>query len=895
MTVAAPTFSQIKAQVAAIRQKSSNGEAIGLHASGRWTGAVEQSDGRDRFRIYQCDSPLALRLALRDQAESETIKVLITPLSETELEEDILLRLTKRKLFAIDSWQIAQSLFRAYDVDPRLRKHRWMADLLLDWLPTRGGYPTVSSGFLDAETVWPLLLSQGMGLNQEHPDLADILVWSTDPDLIAQYRCTPEDFQMAAAEWLAAMAGAAAMPILQCVAGSNRPDALPIGLAAQVLFNTDVGHQLDRAIGKMEERFLQGKSPHPDLMLRWGDAAAQALQRDAISPTQRVQLIQRGDEILEEVGAAGFAYLSRTSARGFDLRLSQVAIAIGDFLAKPSEATGDRFSDARTAVTQHKLASENSSLHRIERLDMAARLIRWLNYQETQTPSAVSDLEGAVEDYVLEGSFLDWARQRMLEGDPLRQLSEAYKQLFDQVTVIREQQNQSFAEHLKNWLAVGSTRLTLRPIETLLDRLIAPLANQTPVLMLVLDGMAMAVCRELLADLSNHSEWTTIIPEGMTSTILPGLATVPSLTKTSRASLFCGQLTVGSANTESKGFANHPALLKACRPQHPPRLFHKNALEDAHDGVLSQAIRDALQDSQNRVVGAVINAVDDLLDKGGQINTRWDRGSIKVLDALLQSAKSSGRLVILLSDHGHVIDIDTTYVSGGEGARWRAATSTPSDQELHVKGARVLDPDAGAEAPAGIVVPWSEKLRYGTKKTGYHGGITPQEMIIPIAVLTTSDQVPKGWTEAPIDTPVWWEELVITPDAIAEPIVRPEDVYADLGPLFQQAQSISSSPDWIASLLTVSLYQAQYKKAGRLAPNPDAMRVLLTLLERNHFQLKLSSIIRALNFAPSQGRSFIGSAQRVLNIDGHAILTINRTENTVVLNQRLLIQQFGLN
>ena len=31
-----------------------------------------------------------------------------------------------------------------------------------------------------------------------------------------------------------------------------------------------------------------------------------------------------------------------------------------------------------------------------------------------------------------------------------------------------------------------------------------------------------------------------------------------------------------------------------------------------------------------------------------------------------------------------------------------------------------------------VIVPWSERVRYGAKKNGYHGGGTPQEMLIPI-------------------------------------------------------------------------------------------------------------------------------------------------------------------
>lgn len=40
-----PTFSQIKAQIAAIRQRVPQARVIGIRALGRWTGDTERRDG----------------------------------------------------------------------------------------------------------------------------------------------------------------------------------------------------------------------------------------------------------------------------------------------------------------------------------------------------------------------------------------------------------------------------------------------------------------------------------------------------------------------------------------------------------------------------------------------------------------------------------------------------------------------------------------------------------------------------------------------------------------------------------------------------------------------------------------------------------------------------------
>src|SRR4051812_28746480 len=99
MTTTAPTFSQIKAQVAAIRRKVPNVHVIGIRSEGRWTGESRKLEGDETYVIEQCDSPLALRLALRRDSDPTATKVLVTSLEDKDLSDDILLRLTKRRLF----------------------------------------------------------------------------------------------------------------------------------------------------------------------------------------------------------------------------------------------------------------------------------------------------------------------------------------------------------------------------------------------------------------------------------------------------------------------------------------------------------------------------------------------------------------------------------------------------------------------------------------------------------------------------------------------------------------------------------------------------------------------------------------------------------------------------
>src|SRR5206468_8736047 len=95
MATTAPTFSQIRAQVAAIRSKLPEARVIGIRSPGRWTGERIKRHGEETYVIEQCDSPLALRIALREEDGPTTTKVLITSLGEKQLSNDLLVRSAK--------------------------------------------------------------------------------------------------------------------------------------------------------------------------------------------------------------------------------------------------------------------------------------------------------------------------------------------------------------------------------------------------------------------------------------------------------------------------------------------------------------------------------------------------------------------------------------------------------------------------------------------------------------------------------------------------------------------------------------------------------------------------------------------------------------------------------
>ena len=282
--------------------------------------------------------------------------------------------------------------------------------------------------------------------------------------------------------------------------------------------------------------------------------------------------------------------------------------------------------------------------------------------------------------------------------------------------------------------------------------------------MIVIDGMSAAVCRELLSDILRH-DWTALAEPGRAFN-RPGIATIPSMTEFSRASLLCGKLLQGVAGDEAAGFAEHAGLSKRCRGGFPPILFHKAAIQERDDAELAADVRKEIGSAHRKVVGVVINAVDDNLLKGEQLDTRWSRDAIRALPLLLHEARQARRLVVLLSDHGHVLDCQAEGRTGDGADRWRSATSVAGADELVVHGGRVLVHGQR------LIAPWSERVRYAGKKNGYHGGLNPQEMVIPIVVLASGEEYPAGWREVPVDTPAWWDEPVLAQVHAEEKVPR---------------------------------------------------------------------------------------------------------------------------
>src|SRR5215475_14533773 len=410
-----------------------------------------------------------------------------------------------------------------------------------------------------------------------------------------------------------------------------------------------------------------------------------------------------------------------------------------------------------------------------------------------------------------------------------------------------------------------------------------------------MDALSYADCCELLQDLGKR-EWMPLTDQPGHS--LPFLvSTVPSVTAMARTSLFTGKLTRGTSVVEKQNFAVHVELLAVSRSAYPPVLFHKGELLDGGVAGLLSHVRHALRHEQQRVVGVVVNAIDDHLAKSEQLRLSWTVDQLQHLDALLYEAQVAQRAVVVTSDHGYVLEAGSRRLAGSTEERWRPYDHRLAAEELIFEGPRVQQV-TGVER---IIVPWSEAVRYSQKKQGYHGGATPQEVLVPLAVLVPQHRTIAGWAALPDREPAWWSQGELSRADVslvpARTTRRARQATAIQGTLFAEAQGRSAEElciDWIEHLLRSPIFAAQRRAAGRRAPDDQCVRMLLATLEAHQDRLAHRVLEQGLGEPAFRLCGILAGVQRLLNVDGCQVLVVDDLSGTVALNRQLLNTQFQL-
>ncbi len=854
---------------------------VAFRAPSGWTGKDRLEVNQLPFLVREARSVLEFRSHLVEAEQQGARLVVLTQLPESELGDDVMAVLYKNRLETLNPWQSLAEEFGATDVDPRLTESRDVAEALLANRPPEG-FPHVPTRLLDQNTAWKEVVRHVLGLPSGTPSAEELLLALEKPQARNFLPGVDRRIIDQACHWLADQGLGTSAALIQLAATGKGAEALALGLVAQVVFHKSAEEVKDLLQAQVRFEQYTGLGTLPSqVLMHWKTAALATLERLDEQARQRHQ--DRGDALLKEFRAEGHAHLSGVSPSGLEQLVSRFAATLRAHLDGASPDPRELLS-ALKEIQDHRLSTIHGE--RTRRLEMAVRLVRWL--REDSEEESRTDLAKACRRYAEVLAYVDWARESLVAGDVEPGLQQVYRDISDRALTRREAFNRLFGGKVADWSGDGQELPGVLMIEDVLKNVVAR-AVSPRVLVIVLDGMSWRVAHELLADIERRYGWYIVARKDVLEGLTPVLTTVPSITEFGRTSLLSGKLSVGNADDEKAAFATHPALRALASTNQPPILFHRADLDAPGRQGLGEALLRALSDPGRKVVGVVINAVDDHLLKGDQLPASWEVDRILPLEALLLQAKASGRLVVIASDHGHVLDRQTVQAAGTTegGERWQPAYRKPLEGEVRVSGTRV------APFAKDLLVPWSESVRYVGRKNGYHGGVSPQEMVAPcvtLAHVSAGLQEPQGWTGIARPCPPWWELRIegLGSSEPGPPKPRPaKPARKEQGVLFD------ATPTWIERLLASEAYHESERRVGRAVPSRDDVRRCLEALDTADGCRLPSSVLAARLQKPElRIRGFITQMQRLLNLEGFQAIAYTPDGAFVSLDRSLLFRQF---
>ena len=881
---------QLRALVGMVVRSDDHRSVVAVRSDGSWHGPAVL-DGPRPVSVQVCASPLAVRAAMADRSDDSVLAVL-TPCSDHELGPDVLARIAKGRVLSVDPFSAVLALFDAVVLDPALtRDERWLVDDLIEIAPP-GGWSAVRppNGMLDVDRAWEVWHTHRFAGRAMPTDLVAVLDFVTEP-AVAHLLDELGEVRRAriATRWAG---GADPVDVILDVVGSGRSqDAIALGSIAGVLWaaTDDPVIAQQQALGRARFEGLLGRDQlSTQSAAAWAEATAVITARPDAPPAH----LDRAQQLLTDAAVGSLAVLSDQLSAGFDQRLA----ALGAALTRRNLAQAEH---VLAWLAAHRLAPIRR--RQMSTASAAVRILRRSGASAAES-GAVGGFADAVRAYAADGAWVDEARRLLNDGDQPAEIGAAYSQLCQDIDGERRAFDRRFASLLADW-SVGepSPHDGLAPLEHLLTDVVAPVALAAPVLFVVCDGMSLAVGNELLRDLRTES-WVPAAPIGA-ARWPTGVALLPTVTEVSRTSLFCGRRVEGGQPEERAGFAAHPALRAASAAARPPVLFHKGQLVGPNGWALADDVRAIVADAGQRVVGVVINAVDDHLNRGQQVQVEWGLETMRPLRWLLDAALEAGRVVVVTADHGHVIHGEGAILrpaGADQGERWRTAPPVAAEDEIEIAGPRVLK---GGR----VVLPADERIRYGGHKHGYHGGATPQEVLVPVAVVARV--LPPGWEYRPLAVPTWWSgapEAVPTVASVATdapaprplPPVRrtaqptlfePEPAVTPMTTAPVESAGAASWAEGFVNSPTFVAHQARTRLPRPLAPGRVA--AYLGTIHANGGTIPLVTLAARIGEPADQSRMTLTMVQRLVNVDGAEVLAI-RSDQSVELNVELLATQF---
>ncbi|MFB6844832.1 BREX-2 system phosphatase PglZ [Streptomyces sp. NPDC056373] len=900
---------------------------------GREAEFTVRAEGRDhRVRITDQDSLLGVADAWqrhRTEADPAGADVLVVTgqVPVDQVGWDLRAHAVHHRPLSVDRADIVKQLFGATDLDSRMSGERWLLDALLEAEPVDGGWPRAGA-VLTRDRAVRALLAQRLRLGDTASDTLDLdadtlFAWSRTPYGPASYAALPTAERDGIAEWLTQAVGPAAATLMALASDGRGQDALPLGALASAALSATAPEAAGFALGTLFGSALpsfEALRPFADaatgVLSRWiAQAEASGSQRDE-ARGRVLTVLEHADRLATQARLSPLLGADRLLPSGYRARLRTLA-GLLDGPAGPAE-------NALRELTEHQLSTVYGDSTETART--AVRLVRWLH-----TPLPATDSVGrTVRAHMASSGWADLAVSILAEGDDTRDpvVAGSYERLIGAVRARRAGLDEAFAQRLAIWTEGASQQAPggALLIENVLAEVVAPFARGggRP-LLIVLDGMSADVAVQLAGELDVRV-WTEVVPRprpNEQATRLAAVSMLPSVTRTSRASLLCGRPEEGGQDKERAGFTS---FWKKRHRDRGAQLFHKGGYEGPPGHRLAPELLQAL--ASDDIVAVVVNTIDDALADGreGIARGRWRLGDIAKLPYLLNAARDYGRPVVLVSDHGHVLDRtprghQAMAADGVEGARWR--TGTAGDGEIAFFGPRV-----GVRGRK-VVLPWREDLRYTTRQAGYHGGASLAEVTVPVITLVPSAElVPEGWTLLPSErvAPAWWHgRQEATPAAAEQPAAAPvgearaaevpgagapegsapateTDRTADRA--VRQEPEAPASPGAYAPgglgdrIVRSEPYRAQreFVRGVQDAKGDRAVAAAIDALMSAGGKLSPGAVVAAAQAATGRSQRnperFVTVMERLLNIDGYPVIQLVASGRTVQLNKALLEEQF---
>lgn len=860
---------------------------------GRYADAAAEflTTGAVRVRAHVRDEHSVLGVTeawqhhLVSHSDDTDVLVVTTTVDDQQLGWDLRAYAIARSTRTVDRAKIVAQRFGSVDVDPRLRTESWLVDALLDAEPPEGWQRNGSVLTRDA-AIRALIGARlgGVTVREGSLDVAALLAWSRDPVGPDRFAALAEPERRGLEQWLVDTAGETAAVVVRLATAGRASDVMPLGVISALVSEPSATPESLVAVGGLaggvRQSALRGLAEAVSAALwRWVEDGAEA------SRARVLDVVRRADRLAADAGLTAALSTSPFLPSAFDARMHQLAAAVSSAVSSPAGLR--EVEQAFDELREHRLTRLWPA--RVRTAGMAVRLARWL-----VTP--VEKVASVADGVAVHSSCLAWVDRALTvlwEGDadagPI--VSRAYREVCEAVRARRAAVDEEFAQRLAVWTKAASEQ---NPggallIEQLLATVAVPLASAGAPLIVVLDGMSGAVAADLGEELT-VGRWVEVAPETRRSA---AVSAVPSITRVSRASLLTGKLAPGDQPVEKDGFA---AFWRRHR-RDGAELFHRGDIAGQAGHRLSDTLMAAL--SGDTVVGVVLNTIDYALDHGREGDrTGWSVSDITFLPELLNAAFGYGRPVLVVSDHGHILDrfpdVGPVAAPGAQSSRWR--TGTPEPGEVALTGPRV------GEGNGAVVVPWRDDIRYTQRRSGYHGGAALSEMTVPVLALVPSiEHLPSGWHLLTTDAvvPPWWEPAsarTTLPAETVEAPVRSRKRKAPepegMAPLFEEPPAPVSVARTVGGAVVASdTYEAQ----RAFVPKPPAKEVVAAVIDalvEADGNLPLGTVATVAGRAARRPEFFAVTLERLLNVDQYPVVSLVDGDRRLKLDLELLRTQF---